>query len=145
MTAVGLQTNDSKVMQSLYYNKVLLTAVVAVILIGAAIVLTQTSGMLIAVFLLSNVMLVFYHYIASRFYFKTLQQSAMSVVRFYMIHFFVRFIVGGAIAAVGVNLLDGGKKMYLLGFGLVFLVMLVCESLVFVKIEKQLNRNQNDK
>jgi len=133
-------------MKTLYDKGVFIPAVAACVVVAGAMFCTQMAEPLCALlFSAASAVLLLYHFIASRLYFSCMKKSAASVVRYYMIHFFLRFIVGGIVLVAGACLLSGDSRLYILSVCLLFLVILVSESIVYVKLEKQLKRNQNDK
>lgn len=147
MDTLQLQANNEKQMKALYNKGVFIPAILVFAnVIGVTVGYFKVEVHPFAtIFAISSILLILYYFIASRLFFSYLKKSAMSMVRFYMIHFSIRFIIGGIIIGAGTYMLTNNSKAYLLGFCALFIVMLLCESLVLIKLEKQLNKNQNEK
>lgn len=133
--------------RKIYYFSMLI-----VLLVSYVGILSVVTGLLhvfetrfLWTFTVSCVLLLDYYGLSSFFYFRTLNKSADSLTRYYLVHMLLRFVVCGAIALAGSAFLDENVKVYLLSFCTYFIVTLTCESFIFVYFEKQLNGTQSKK
>ena len=79
-----------------------------------------------------------------RWYLKTLQKSPTDVVRYFIIHTALQFLLGGALLVVARLVMDEGtRRPSMLSFGIYFILLLMTESFLFIRIEKNLNEAKN--
>lgn len=94
-------------------------------------------------FLVSAFSLLFYTVVSATIYFKMLDRSPMSVARYYMVHTMSRFAFGGIVLFACHCFAPENSKSALIAFGILFLTMLVSESVIYIQIERYLNENKS--
>ena len=95
------------------------------------------------IFLFSAFSLLLYTAVSAVIYFKMLDRSPMAMARYYMIHTMARFVFGGIVLFVCHCIAPQGSKPALVGFSILFLTLLVSESVIYIQIERYLNENKS--
>ncbi len=97
-----------------------------------------------AVFLGAALCLLLYTAASAIVYFRMLGKKPVAVVRYYMAHTMARFVFGGIVLWVCHSIAGQSAKPALVGFGVLFLALLVSESIVYIQIEKNLDENKSN-
>jgi len=127
-----------------YAATMLAVFVVACVAIEATAVgvLSVPAGSFSILFLAASFSLLLYTAVSAAIYFKILDSGSVNVARYYMVHTMARFVFGGIVLFVCHCIAPHDSRPALVGFGLLFLALLVSESIIYIQIERYLNENK---
>ena len=122
----------------------LLTYIVAVAaIIGVAVCVLGCTSFPYWMLMSSAALLLVYSLLSFWYYRKVLASDAQAVVRFYMLHTVLRFILCGAILLIASVMYDKPvRTSFMACFSVLFLLTMVSESFLFIHNEKVLNEKK---
>ena len=122
----------------------LLTYIVAVAaIIGVAVCVLGCTSFPYWMLMSSAALLLVYSLLSFCYYLKVLASDAQAVVRFYMLHTALRFILCGAILLIASVMYDKPvRTSFMACFSVLFLLTMVSESFLFIHNEKVLNEKK---
>ncbi len=121
-------------------------ALVSVVVYVACLMLCKSDKQQMTVVLLASFILLWsFAEISSNIYFRQLKKSPEGVARYYMVETLSRLVFGGLLMLLISYIIGPNYKMMLIGFCAFFLITLVCESYMYIYIEKQLNLTNDSK
>ena len=97
-----------------------------------------------ALFLGAALCLLLYTAASAIVYVRMLGKKPVAVVRYYMAHTMARFVFGGIVLWGCHSIAGQSARPALVGFGVLFLALLVSESIIYIQIEKNLDENKNN-